>query len=209
MRNRRRAAAKAARRGGAPAFAAAATNDDERDAEPPAHVAAAEQSAVADAVDAGAPAAADAPLEAGGAQTLGDIFPWLNAPPQIDAVPLPPLLTPLPTMPLVPALPAAPPPLPPLPPLPAMSLLPAPPAAPQAAPPLDAHAAMAAELARIRAELDASRCAICLEAPKSTLLLPCRHQPVCGAAACFAMLGAPPLCPLCREPVLDTVQAFV
>ena len=75
---------------------------------------------------------------------------------------------------------------------------------------LEEHAAALAELARVKAELEAARnCAICLEAPKSTLLLPCRHLPLCGSPACFAMLGAPPLCPLCRVPVADTIHTFM
>jgi hypothetical protein len=43
--------------------------------------------------------------------------------------------------------------------------------------------------------------AICLDAATCVVLLPCRHQPLCGSPECFAMLGAPPLCPLCRERV--------
>ena len=74
---------------------------------------------------------------------------------------------------------------------------------------LEEHAAALAELARVKAELEARNCAICLDAPKCTVLLPCRHLALCGAPACAAMLGAPPLCPLCREPVADTMQLFV
>ena len=39
----------------------------------------------------------------------------------------------------------------------------------------------------------------------------CRHLGLCGAAACAAMLGAPPLCvdPLCREAVRRGLTAFV
>jgi hypothetical protein len=40
------------------------------------------------------------------------------------------------------------------------------------------------------------------------VLLPCRHLPLCGSAACAAMLGTPPLCPLCRVPVNDTLAVF-
>ena len=52
-------------------------------------------------------------------------------------------------------------------------------------------------------------CVICLEAPSCTLLLPCRHMPVCGAADCAAALGQPRLCPLCRVAVADTIEVFI
>ena len=67
-----------------------------------------------------------------------------------------------------------------------------------------------AALAAANAKLEAERtCVICLDALRCTALLPCRHVPLCGAPACWAMLGAPPLCPLCREEVRDTVQLFL
>lgn len=44
-------------------------------------------------------------------------------------------------------------------------------------------------------------CIICLDAPCSVVLLPCAHLLLCSAAACAAMLGAPPRCPLCRVAV--------
>ena len=51
-------------------------------------------------------------------------------------------------------------------------------------------------------------CAICLDALPCVVLLPCRHVPLCAAPACAAMLGAPPLCPLCRVAVTDTMQVY-
>jgi hypothetical protein len=51
-------------------------------------------------------------------------------------------------------------------------------------------------------------CAICLDALPCVVLLPCRHVPLCAAPACAAMLGAPPLCPLCRVAVADTLQVY-
>ena len=50
---------------------------------------------------------------------------------------------------------------------------------------------------------------VCLDAPKCTVLLPCRHLALCAAPASRGMLGAPPLCPLCRCGVADTMQLFV
>ncbi len=51
-------------------------------------------------------------------------------------------------------------------------------------------------------------CVICLDAPPCVLLLPCRHIPVCGSAACAAMMGAPAKCPLCRVAVADSLAVF-
>jgi hypothetical protein len=64
----------------------------------------------------------------------------------------------------------------------------------------------AAALARVESE---RACVICLDAPRCVGLLPCRHLTLCDSAACAAMLGAPPLCPTCRERVADTVRLFV
>jgi hypothetical protein len=48
-----------------------------------------------------------------------------------------------------------------------------------------------------------------LDAPRCTALLPCCHWLLCASPSCAAMLGAPPLCPVCRERVADTLQLFV
>ncbi len=52
-------------------------------------------------------------------------------------------------------------------------------------------------------------CVICLDVPRCVALLPCKHLALCAAPACAAMMGTPPLCPLCRVPVADTLQLFV
>jgi hypothetical protein len=65
------------------------------------------------------------------------------------------------------------------------------------------------ELARVQDELDASKCVICLCAPRCVAMLPCRHLPLCASPECAAMMGSPPLCPLCRVRVADTMQLFV
>ena len=190
-RRRRRAATKAARRagGGPPAAAvaaeAAADCDSDEVSKPDAAGAAPEDAAAAATpVSAEAADAADAAdAAASGAQLLGDIFPWLHIAP-VPAAIAAPVLPPLPL--------AAQPPL-----------------LQQQAVPGPTVAAKAAEVVRLRAEVEANKCPICLDAAKSTVLLPCRHLALCGAPACAAMLGAPPLCPLCREPVADTMQLFV
>ncbi len=69
------------------------------------------------------------------------------------------------------------------------------------------------EAAALRAALDAVEaertCAICLDAPRCTALLPCRHMVLCGSPECAAALGAQPRCPTCRQPVADIMQLFV
>jgi hypothetical protein len=70
-------------------------------------------------------------------------------------------------------------------------------------------AALVAQVAQLEAELDATKCVVCLHAARCVALLPCKHQPLCASPHCFSMLGAPPLCPLCRKPVADTLQLFV
>jgi hypothetical protein len=65
-----------------------------------------------------------------------------------------------------------------------------------------AHANLAEHEAR-------AACKICLDAPCCMLLLPCRHVPLCASPECAAMLGSPPLCPLCRARVADTMQLFM
>jgi hypothetical protein len=49
---------------------------------------------------------------------------------------------------------------------------------------------------------------VCLDAQPCVVLLPCKHLALCGSAACAAMLGAPPLCPVCRALVADTMAIF-
>jgi hypothetical protein len=62
--------------------------------------------------------------------------------------------------------------------------------------------------AAAKPESERPMCVICLDALPCVLLLPCRHMPLCGAPACAAMMGAPPLCPLCRVRVADTISVF-
>jgi hypothetical protein len=73
-------------------------------------------------------------------------------------------------------------------------------------------APLRAELASLHTALEAAdkrlSCVICLDAPRCVALMPCRHLATCGGAACAALLGAPPRCPLCRERVTDTMLLF-
>jgi hypothetical protein len=191
----------------------------------------------ADASTAGVTACATGALAAGGTVAAGnevqvgvpsvdELFPWLHVDPRwtppsppspVQEEPVP-LSQPQPLRQLLQQLP--PPPQPPL--LPSAFD-----AAVRAAVDAEVAAAVAAavkrevaaavaplraELAPLRAALEAAdkrlSCVLCLDAPRCTALLPCRHLATCGGAACAALLGAPPRCPLCRERVTDTMLLF-
>jgi hypothetical protein len=206
-RHRRRAATKAAqrqRKAAAHSSAAAshaahgdAAGGDDSDAStdalpptaddaPPADAGAADVDAAALADVPGADA--DAPPRASAA-LLEELFPWMRmTEPRADAAAPPPLPPPAP-------------PAPPMPPPAPATVLP-----PFVPPPAAAAVAAAAPAAE---PSDPLACVICLDAPRALLLLPCRHVPVCASAACAAMMGAPPLCPLCRVAVADTLAVFL
>jgi hypothetical protein len=186
-RRRRRAATKAARRAGSSAGSSAgagaggnASSRNAHAAEPPANRTAA------------AVAAPEPPV----------------------AAPLPPPPPPPPPPPAAPAPPALqqqqqlllPPPPPPAhtaavlpPPRPASA------AAASAALPTTLSAALEA-LARAEA---LTQCVVCMDAQRSLVLLPCRHLALCGSAECAAMMGAPPLCPVCRKRVEQRICVFL
>jgi hypothetical protein len=70
---------------------------------------------------------------------------------------------------------------------------------------LKARAASAeAEVERLH---EAATCTVCLDAPRSLLLLPCAHFPLCSSPACLKMLSG--ACPLCRKAVLRTQKVFL
>ena len=176
------------------------------------------------------PAAVAAPPTGDADAPLADLFPWmtvsdsasssaaeLDAPAQAEASQPEP----------APRVPSPPPS--PLPPLPSPSSMPT--------VPFERFEALCAELARAKNEtvcakdelarlkseltrakeelmlakdeLDASKCVICLSAPRCLAVLPCRHLPLCAAADCAAAMGTPPRCPLCRVGVTGTMQLFV
>ena len=47
-------------------------------------------------------------------------------------------------------------------------------------------------------------CCVCLEAPSSVLFLPCKHLRVCST--CVAALR---VCPICREPILESIETLI
>jgi len=57
-------------------------------------------------------------------------------------------------------------------------------------------------------------CVVCLSAPKTTVMLPCKH--VVSCAECTKALlggaeaaGQPPQCPLCRTRIVDTLDVYI
>jgi hypothetical protein len=83
------------------------------------------------------------------------------------------------------------------------------------APPAACYAVLLAEakakLKKADAEVDATKCVICMDAQRCTALLPCKHLALCASPECAEMLGAATSqqCPLCREPVMDLLQLYV
>ena len=47
-------------------------------------------------------------------------------------------------------------------------------------------------------------CAVCLDAPVSTLVMPCRHLSLCGD--CSEALAR---CPICRSGIAERIQVYV
>jgi hypothetical protein len=67
-----------------------------------------------------------------------------------------------------------------------------------------------AKLSATLAKLEEERtCVVCLDGARATVLLPCWHLALCGSPGCVAMLGAPPLCPMCRVAVARFQPIFM
>ncbi len=145
------------------------------------------------ASDAAAAQPADALPPLSSAQLIDSLFPWMRVdePPAAAAAPAAAAPAALPAPAAAVALPApAPAALPP-------AVPPQPPAAPPPAPLADELAEAKAALAKAEAEVDATKCVVCLDAQRCTALLPCKHLLLCASPACAAMLGTPARCPLC------------
>ncbi len=75
-------------------------------------------------------------------------------------------------------------------------------------------ATTSSELSLLRSQKDALEnertCLVCMDAPRSRVLMPCRHLVLCTAATCRVMLSRdyPPKCPLCRKDVAHVVDIF-
>jgi hypothetical protein len=51
-------------------------------------------------------------------------------------------------------------------------------------------------------------CVVCFDAPKDHLIVPCGHQCVCAGCAELLTKTRTPTCPVCREPIQQTVKVF-
>ena len=49
---------------------------------------------------------------------------------------------------------------------------------------------------------------VCFDAPKDHLVLPCKHLCVCEACAEQLTKTRTPTCPVCREPIRETMKVF-
>jgi hypothetical protein len=80
-------------------------------------------------------------------------------------------------------------------------------------------AALALETQQVQAELGSgsgtsqpdageTMCVVCMDAPKDHLIVPCGHQCVCARCAEQLTNTRTPTCPVCREPIQQTVKVF-
>jgi hypothetical protein len=51
-------------------------------------------------------------------------------------------------------------------------------------------------------------CVVCFDAPKDHIIVPCGHQCVCAACAEQLTKTRTPTCPVCREPIRETMKVF-
>jgi hypothetical protein len=57
-------------------------------------------------------------------------------------------------------------------------------------------------------DAEETQCVVCFDAPKEYAIVPCGHQCVCGACAEQLTKTRTPLCPVCREPIIQTMKVF-
>jgi hypothetical protein len=51
-------------------------------------------------------------------------------------------------------------------------------------------------------------CVVCFDAPKDHIIVPCGHQCVCARCAGQLTKTRTPTCPVCREPIIQTMKVF-
>ena len=62
----------------------------------------------------------------------------------------------------------------------------------------------------VRNAVDAEfKCVVCCDRPRRALLLPCKHMCLCVVCCAEVRAKVPPLCPLCRAAIADSIVAFV
>lgn len=70
-----------------------------------------------------------------------------------------------------------------------------------------ASAIVATISAALREEREARLCAVCLQAERTTVLMPCRHAVLCASCA-TTVRATSGRCPLCRQGVTEVVRTF-
>ena len=53
-----------------------------------------------------------------------------------------------------------------------------------------------------------TQCVVCFDAPKDHAIVPCGHQCVCAGCAELLTNTRTPTCPVCRDPIQQTVKVF-
>jgi hypothetical protein len=80
-------------------------------------------------------------------------------------------------------------------------------------------AALAVRTQQVQAELgsgsgtshsdaEETQCVVCFDAPKDHAIVPCGHQCVCAGCAEQLTKTRTPTCPVCREPIIQTMKVF-
>jgi hypothetical protein len=57
-------------------------------------------------------------------------------------------------------------------------------------------------------DAEETMCVVCFDAPKDHAIVPCGHICVCGACAEQLTKTRTPMCPVCREPIQQTMKVF-
>jgi hypothetical protein len=57
-------------------------------------------------------------------------------------------------------------------------------------------------------DAEETQCVVCFDAPKDHAIVPCGHQCVCARCAEQLTNTRTPTCPVCREPIRETMKVF-
>ena len=57
-------------------------------------------------------------------------------------------------------------------------------------------------------DVEETQCVVCFDAPKDHAIVPCGHQCVCARCAEQLTKTRTPTCPVCREPIIQTMKVF-
>jgi hypothetical protein len=57
-------------------------------------------------------------------------------------------------------------------------------------------------------DAEETMCVVCMDAAKDHIIVPCGHQCVCARCAEQLTKTRSPMCPVCREPIIQTMRVF-